>query len=617
MASTAIGSKDEALRQSVDVPMLIMLPIGLLSCPSPRGSMLGGQFLSFHYLGLNQKQKFLLFPTLPMLTQLALTSATIKRKSSSLPTGVPKSQKFVSQSYAGHGNSFALLSPDEMKPWTWCRLVNLLMSMAMDVMSRTPKMHLALKKPDSSTSSRPSSRPPPFIIAGLTSLRISLTWLKQLLTTLVQEIGSSSARLTVEDGVTYRKVQNLPQSNKFHTTHGNLRKSAPLEWLPVACILKLKAGHTDDLTALDHKGRDLGPVGFGHCEEFANDLCERFTPFDLALIGSLVTTTFSGHRPEVKYLGIIIDRRLTWKPHILRTCATVRAKCKKLDWLLRPRSGLSLTAKVRLFKAIISPTLSWGLNIWGTACNSSIKQIESCQSKILRRIVGSPCQAAIKALSKNTVKNKLTRNTAAALNQCQHHSIRLVWVPGHMGVSGNEMADECARAGSALPASCAVADICKPIQCALSELTRTERVTADRHWAAILGCLVSKALWPRYNPQRTAELLHFNKNRKRLLTGVLTGHCHIGRMAQRYGGPCQDFCRSCGDVEEMESVQHLLCDCPALQRRRNRFLGKPFFVDLGSLANVRLEDLAHFLDSTGWFHGRPLPKETSGLTKND
>ncbi|KAL7725453.1 hypothetical protein ACLKA6_017745 [Drosophila palustris] len=96
------------------------------------------------------------------------------------------------------------------------------------------------------------------------------------------------------------------------------------------------------------------------------------------------------HRPEVKYLGIIIDRRLTWKPHILRTCATVRAKCKKLDWLLRPRSGLSLTAKVRLFKAIISPTLTWGLNIWGTACNSSIKKIESCQSKILRRIVGSP-----------------------------------------------------------------------------------------------------------------------------------------------------------------------------------------------------------------------------------
>ncbi|KAL7724356.1 hypothetical protein ACLKA6_003001 [Drosophila palustris] len=216
-------------------------------------------------------------------------------------------------------------------------------------------------------------------------------------------------------------------------------------------------------------------------EEFANDLCERFTPFDLATDEEvLVTTTFSGvnpgpiahispiiapevveqvkrlkpnkapghdalagglrrllcksslmnmsagrrdgtllltgkksqhatfslnrgnttqislngtriqHRPEVKYLGIIIDRRLTWKPHILRTCATVRAKCKKLDWLLRPRSGLSLTAKVRLFKAIISPTLTWGLNIWGTACNSSIKKIESCQSKILRRIVGSP-----------------------------------------------------------------------------------------------------------------------------------------------------------------------------------------------------------------------------------
>ncbi|KAM8718746.1 hypothetical protein ACLKA7_001459 [Drosophila subpalustris] len=142
------------------------------------------------------------------------------------------------------------------------------------------------------------------------------------------------------------------------------------------------------------------------------------------------------------------------------------------------------------------------------------------------------------------------------------------------------------------------------MQYAFSELTITKRATADRYWAAILGCLVSKALWPRYNPQRTAELANFNKNRIRLLTGVLTGHCHIGRMAQRYGGPYQDFCRSCGDEEEMESVQHLLCDCPALQRRRTRLLEKPFFDVSGSLANVRLEDLAHFLDSTGWFHGR-------------
>ncbi|KAM8718305.1 hypothetical protein ACLKA7_001005 [Drosophila subpalustris] len=77
-------------------------------------------------------------------------------------------------SYAGHGNSFALLSPDDNEE-------------AMDVVppgqpsdvgssgcdvSHPQDAPCAEKNPRTQvTSSRPSSRPPPFIIAGFTSLR--------------------------------------------------------------------------------------------------------------------------------------------------------------------------------------------------------------------------------------------------------------------------------------------------------------------------------------------------------------------------------------------------------------------------------------------------------------
>ncbi|KAM8713210.1 hypothetical protein ACLKA7_013511 [Drosophila subpalustris] len=199
--------------------------------------------------------------TLPIVNSVGPSkSATIKRKSSSLPTGVPKSQKFVSQSYAGHGNSFALLSPDDNE--------------VMDVVppgqssdvdgngcdvSHPQDAPCAEKTRTQVTSSRPSSRPPPFIIAGLTSLR-DITILVKTVTNnfKFKNIGSSSARLTVEDGVTYRKVQNLLQSNNI--PYNSWQPKEERSFRVVARGLHAetdKQDITDDLTALDHKVRNI------------------------------------------------------------------------------------------------------------------------------------------------------------------------------------------------------------------------------------------------------------------------------------------------------------------------------------------------------------------------
>jgi len=51
-----------------------------------------------------------------------------------------------------------------------------------------------------------------------------------------------------------------------------------------------------------------------------------------------------------------------------------------------------------------------------------------------------------------------------------------------MGVSGNEIANKCAKYGSALPASCEVSDIGRPVQHILSEVKGAGRTMADRHW---------------------------------------------------------------------------------------------------------------------------------------
>ena len=59
-------------------------------------------------------------------------------------------------------------------------------------------------------------------------------------------------------------------------------------------------------------------------------------------------------------------------------------------------------------------------------------------------------QAALKALASPKVTSALVAETVAALHELAiHDSIRLVWVPGHHGVPGNEVADVLAKQASA------------------------------------------------------------------------------------------------------------------------------------------------------------------------
>jgi hypothetical protein len=59
-------------------------------------------------------------------------------------------------------------------------------------------------------------------------------------------------------------------------------------------------------------------------------------------------------------------------------------------WLLGRKSQLSLGNKLHLYKSILKPIWTYGIQLWGTASTSNIEILERFQSKSLRMIVDAP-----------------------------------------------------------------------------------------------------------------------------------------------------------------------------------------------------------------------------------
>lgn len=93
---------------------------------------------------------------------------------------------------------------------------------------------------------------------------------------------------------------------------------------------------------------------------------------------------------NVKYLGMCLDRRLTWKDHVKAKRTQVDNKLKKMYWLLGRKSELSLENKILIYKTILKPVWTYGIQLWGTTSNSNIEIIQRFQSKTLRLITNAP-----------------------------------------------------------------------------------------------------------------------------------------------------------------------------------------------------------------------------------
>ncbi|GFW38614.1 RNA-directed DNA polymerase from mobile element jockey [Trichonephila clavipes] len=108
-------------------------------------------------------------------------------------------------------------------------------------------------------------------------------------------------------------------------------------------------------------------------------------PFQLTLFDDYIQWV-----PVVKYLGLHIDSRLTFKKHIDYLSEKFWGRISLAISLVGRRSPLSLENKVILYKQILRPVITYGSPVWGAAAATHMKKVQVMQNKILRVMTNAP-----------------------------------------------------------------------------------------------------------------------------------------------------------------------------------------------------------------------------------
>jgi hypothetical protein len=100
-----------------------------------------------------------------------------------------------------------------------------------------------------------------------------------------------------------------------------------------------------------------------------------------------------------------------------------------LYWIIGRRSQLSLENKLLVYKVILKPVWTYGVQLWGTASNSNLEILERFQSKVLRIITDAPRYVPNAVIKRDlhipTVKQEARKYSAKYRKRLDVHPNRL------------------------------------------------------------------------------------------------------------------------------------------------------------------------------------------------
>ena len=212
--------------------------------------------------------------------------------------------------------------------------------------------------------------------------------------------------------------------------------------------------------------------------------------------------------------------------------------------------------------------------------------------------VFSDSQAALRAIAKTTSSLATVSRCKAALNQIgTENTVNLAWVPSHIGIKGNELADEAAK--TAASATTFGPEPFVPIASTVTK-TKLEAFIKKEHrkrWEARTDCRQTKEAigWPKN--QLIKRLLGLSRSDLRLIIETTTGHNSLNRHRHLAGKVASPLCPKC--LSEEETSQHHIGECLYFNLERTKHLGKEKLTIKEVMDHRNIQNLLGYLQATG------------------
>ena len=110
----------------------------------------------------------------------------------------------------------------------------------------------------------------------------------------------------------------------------------------------------------------------------------KLDKYPIVFFGGQVLKVVESH----KYLGVTIDRKLTWKHHIEATVAKAQASLRTILKLCNTKRGVSQRLLILLYESCVRPILEYASEVWGDVSKTNAHKLTRVQHLALKASLG-------------------------------------------------------------------------------------------------------------------------------------------------------------------------------------------------------------------------------------